>query len=109
MNEVETPFEFDESQLDREMRDYIRNQERSSMPPPPTRDSRRVRSFSRPLFGVSQSTKGTYWLMGLNGVFSLIALFIKILTSNGEYLLLNFKTLFGNFGFGVFSHQCSQL
>ncbi|WP_457558379.1 rhomboid family intramembrane serine protease [Candidatus Harpocratesius sp.] len=97
LNNVETPFEGDETQLDREMRDYIRNQERSAMPPAPSRDSRRVRSFSRPLFGVSQNTKGTYWLMGLNGFFSIAALLIALFESNSTYFLLNFQTLFGKF------------
>ena len=86
-----------ESQLDREMRDYIRNQERSSMPPPPNRDSSRIRSFSSSLFGGSHRSKGTYWLMGLNGLFSLAGLILGLFRVSSAVLFLNVSTLFGNF------------
>lgn len=95
-DDVESPNNY-EHKLEREMRNYIRNQERSSMPPPPSNDSSRVRSFSRPSFGNAGKFKATYWLMGLNGGFFLLTFILGALGIDLSYFLLNFSTLFRNF------------
>ena len=93
-------FESDEAyekKLERDMRDYIKNQERSSMPPPPNSDSSRVRSFSRSFMGNSGKYPATYWLIGLNLGFFVIGFLMPLFGLAVKDLLLNFSALFLNF------------
>ena len=95
-------FESDEAyerKLERDMRNYIRNQERSSMPPPPNSDSSRVRGFSRSLFASSGKYPTTYWIIGLNIGFFILGSVMIAFGADLSLLFLNFIMLFRNFRF----------
>jgi len=83
-------------QIDREMRNYIRDQERAAMPPPPTRSSGRFGSRSRgysPFISRTNKPVGTYILMGITTLFFLIS----IIEITLPYILLNLNFLMDNF------------
>ncbi|MHA1610605.1 MAG: rhomboid family intramembrane serine protease [Promethearchaeota archaeon] len=86
-----------ERKLEREMKNYIRNQERSSMPPPPNNDSSRIRSFSRSIFASSGKFPATYWLIGLNIGFFIIGSVMIAFGGELGIFFLNFTMLFRNF------------
>ncbi len=75
------------------MRRYIADQERSSMPRPPTRSSPRYRDDHNPFISRSNEINVTYWLMSLTAIFTGLNLFsVEI----GKYLLLNTNNLFSS-------------
>ena len=83
-------------QIDREMRNYIRDQERAAMPPPPSRSSGRFGSRARgysPFISRTNKPVGTYFLMGITTLFFLIS----IITVTRQYILLNLNLLIDNF------------
>ena len=84
-------------QIDKEMRNYIREQERTAMPPPPSRTGGVFGSRSRgysPFISRSNKPIGTYSIMGITTFFFLISsLYPPIL----PYILFNLNTLRANF------------
>ncbi|QEE14543.1 AN1-type zinc finger domain-containing protein [Promethearchaeum syntrophicum] len=79
-------------QIDKEMRNYIREQERAAMPPPPSRTRGTFGSRSRgysPFISRSSKPIGTYSLMGLSTLFFILSQ-IQVIP---EYILLNLNTL----------------
>ncbi len=90
------PKEKSYDDLEREMNNYIREQERAAMPPPPSRS----RGFFRGRGGgyspfISRASKpiGTYSIMGITTFFFLISLFSSI----KPFILLNLNLLRSNF------------
>jgi len=83
-------------QIDKEMRNYIREQERAAMPPPPSRSgglfSSRSRGYS-PFISRTNKPVGTYSLMGITTLFFLISQIYVTL----PFILLNINFLFSNF------------
>ncbi|MCK5346110.1 MAG: hypothetical protein KAR20_22020, partial [Candidatus Heimdallarchaeota archaeon] len=66
--------DFD-NQLDREMRDYIRRQERTSMPSPRTsRTSRRSSGHRVPFISRATKPTVTYWIMGITTFLSVVVM-----------------------------------
>ena len=83
-------------QIDREMRNYIRDQERAAMPPPPSRSSGRFGSRSRgysPFISRTNKPIGTYFMMGFTTLFFFLT-YINILN---PFLLINLNSLSINF------------
>ena len=83
-------------QIEKEMRDYIRNQERAAMPPPPSRSGGLFGSRSRgysPFISRSSKPIGTYFLMGITTIFFLISLFSIV----PPFILINLNQLRVNF------------
>ncbi|WP_371806567.1 rhomboid family intramembrane serine protease [Candidatus Lokiarchaeum ossiferum] len=87
-----TTPEDTEKQMEREMRDYIRAQERQSMPPPPTRSSRAMGENYSPFISRTNKMQVTYTFMGLSAFFFVLTLF-PILE---PYILFNALNLFSN-------------
>lgn len=76
------------AQIDKEMRNYIREQERAAMPPPPSRSGGLFRSRSRgysPFITRASKPIGTYSLMGITTFF----FFLSLIPSTWSYILLN--------------------
>jgi uncharacterized protein len=68
----EVPYNSTEDydkKLEKEMRDYIKAQERQAMPPPPTRSSRAYRENYSPFITRSNKRTVTYTLMGVTLLF----------------------------------------
>lgn len=82
-----TTPEDTERQMEREMRDYIRAQERQAMPPPPTRASRPVGENYSPFISRTNKMQTTYTFMGATLFFFIIGIFIP------GFLLLNVDNL----------------
>ncbi len=83
-------------QIDKEMRNYIHDQERAAMPSPPTRSGRLFSSRSRgysPFISRTNKPIGTYSIMGLSVFFFLISYIPPI----QPFILLNLNNLLENF------------
>ncbi len=93
-NQIPENKTYDE--IDKEMRNYIRDQERAAMPPPPSRSGGLFGSRSReysPFISRTNKPIGTYSIMGISTFFFLISLYTPI----RPYILLNLNNLLGNF------------
>jgi len=91
-----TPEDKTYEQIDREMKNFIREQESAAMPPPPSRSSGRFGSRSRgysPFISRTNKPVGTYFLMGITTLFFLIS----IIEITRPYILLNLNLLIDNF------------
>ncbi len=98
LKENQIPEDKTYEQIDKEMRNYIREQERAAMPPPPSRSGGLFRSRTRgysPFITRASKPIGTYSLMGITTFFFFISL-IEIIK---PFLYLNLNSLRINFFF----------
>ncbi|MHA2001616.1 MAG: rhomboid family intramembrane serine protease [Promethearchaeota archaeon] len=87
-------------QIDREMRNFIHDQERAAMPPPPSRSSGRYGSRSRgysPFISRTNKPIGTYSIMGITIFFFLLTYYPPI----QQYILLNLNYFISSFIFHI--------
>ncbi len=82
-----------DKQMEREMRDYIRTQERQAMPPPPSRSSRVQSENYRPFISRTNKMQATLILMGTTFVFFLLSLIPGV----PDFLLLNMYNVYSRF------------
>ncbi len=93
-NQIPKDKTYDE--IDKEMRNYIREQERAAMPPPPSRSGRLFSSRSggySPFITRANKPIGTYSIMGMSIFFFLISLYAPI----KPFILLNINYLLDSF------------